>query len=85
MIIAYQRLIKDIEIIEATSYESETLERLVYQMDVRKVSSNAIEQVEFFNQIVCKISEIGLDDLQPDIQPDSDEVSIEALMTFITE
>ena len=46
---AYQRLLKDIEIIEATSFESATLERLIYQMDIRTVSSNAIEQVEFFN------------------------------------
>lgn len=30
LILAYARLMKDIQIIEAVSYESETLERLIY-------------------------------------------------------
>ena len=33
----------------------------------------------------AKLNKEGLNDLHPDISPDSDQISIEAFMTFITE
>ena len=85
IIMAYQRLIKDVEIIEAISYESARLERIIYQLDVRKASKRTIEQVEFFNKIVNAINKVGLSDLHPDIKSGTDNVSIEAFMEFITD
>ena len=50
---SYQYLLRDVEIIEAVSSESEKLERIIYQLNVKKIKSQAArEQVEFFNQIV---------------------------------
>jgi hypothetical protein len=43
LILAYQRLLKDIEVIEAVSLESPTLERLIYCLDIRKQSSKVLE------------------------------------------
>ena len=85
IVYAYQRLLKDIEIIEAVSFESENLERLVYQLDTKKVSENVIEQVELFNLIVTQINRVGLAELHPDVSKGTDEISIELFMEFITE
>ena len=83
--IAYQRLLRDVEEIEAVSYESETLERLVYQMNIRRMHDSAYEQVKLFNAIVNGINRVGLAELHPDVTTGTDEISIEAFMEYVAD
>lgn len=53
LILAYQRLLSDIEVIEAVSFESERLERMIYQYNVKKIHDPEVhQQILFFTEIV---------------------------------
>lgn len=78
-------LLREIETIEAIFYESATLERLIYCLEVSKQSEQALEQVKLFNQIVNQINRVGLSDLHPDVSQGTDDISIEAFMEFVSD
>ena len=61
MVFLYQRLLSEIEVIEAVSIESDTFERLVYHLNVKRMKDPDMhKQIELFNQIVSEINRLGL-------------------------
>lgn len=85
MVTVYMHLLREIETVEAIFFESATLERLIYVLDMSKQSEQAIKQVTLFNKIVNQINRVGLSELHPDVSHGTDEISIEAFMEFVSE